>query len=148
MGHFVQLSSAIKTVLSNISDPAATFADIQELPSMEFSGYPAATIAPSNTESDYANIVQNLRTYAFNVDIFYPVENPESIDGYAEAFAAMRGLMDITLDAFDNSNCLDNACQILRPAPSVWLVVETGSSTMVEARITLRCALTVSTNNG
>lgn len=149
MGNFVNLSTAIKTVLVGIQqNGAAAFSDIQELPTLEFSGYPAVTIAPSDTQSEYATDVQNFRTYAFAIDVFYPVEDASTVQGYAIAFDKMRYLMDLVIDAFDNSNDLNNACQILRPTPSQWQVVETSASVMLTARINLRCALTVTTNNG
>jgi hypothetical protein len=147
MGNLVNLSGAIKTVLEGITTPEAQFVDIQEQPTLEFAGYPAASITPSDIESSYANIIENMRTYSFDVDIFYPIEDSVS-NGYGTAYAAMRGLMDEVMDAFDNSNSLADACQILRPTPSVWVVVESGSSVLLSARINLKCATTVQTNNG
>lgn len=150
MGNLVNLSSAIAAVLGELkdTDASALFKDIQEVPTLEFSGYPAVTVAPSDVESDYATVVQNMRTYAFAVDIYYPIADPNSVAGYAEGFAAMRGLMDNVVDAFDNSDDLHNACQILRPAPSSWQVVETAASVMVSARVHLKCLITTPTNNG
>lgn len=148
MGNLTNLSAAIKTVLQGVVIGGEGFKDIREYPSLEFTGYPAATIAPSDNDSDYATTVENLRTYIFYVDVFYPVEDPTSSDGYANAFEQMRKLVDVTLDAFDMSNTLNNACQMLTPAPANWTVVETESSVNLSARITLNCKATVYTNNG
>lgn len=150
MGNLVNISSALVNVLSSIKDTDGTglFRDLQELPTLEFSGYPAVTIAPSGVASDYATVIQNMRNYAFDVDVFYPVEDATTTAGYATAFTAMRAIMDNVLDALDNSNDLNNACQILRPTPSSWTVVETTASVMISARINLQCLITTSTNNG
>lgn len=151
------MSAAIKTVLLSVQlDSVPVFADIQEYPTTDFVGVPAATIVPSDNTSDYATNVQNMRTYAFIVDIYYPIESTNG--GYASTFTLMRRLMDVALDAFDNSNDLnlsntfttsaDAVCDFLRPVPSSWSMVETSSGDMLTARITLQCAKTVDTDNG
>jgi hypothetical protein len=137
-------------------DGQAVFADVAEYPTTDFAGVPAATIVPSDNTSDYATSTQNLRTYAFFVDIYYPVES--SNGGYENTFKIMRELMDVALDAFDNSNDLNlnnkygnsysTICDFLRPVPSSWAMVETAAGDMLTSRITLQCAKTVDTDNG
>lgn len=148
MGYFVDLSTAIVTVLQGVTVNGDTFKDIQEFPTIIFNGYPAVTVAPSDNESDYSSTVENERTYVWYIDCYYPIEDPTSANGYASAFATMRVLMDAVLDALDNSNSLNGAAQIIKPAPSVWSVQETEASVMVNGRITLRTKVTSYTNNG
>lgn len=151
------MSAAIKNVLTQLTINTDTiFAQIEEFPTTNFTGTPAATIIPSDNTSDYATIVQNFRTYAFFVDLFVPVKGVGG--GYADAFATMRQLVDTALDGFDNSNDLnlnntygssyDTVCDFLRPVPSTWAMVETNAGDMLTARITLQCAKTVNTDNG
>lgn len=151
------MSGAIKYVLEQIQlDSAPAFADVEEFPTTEFSGVPAATIIPSDNTSDYSSVTENMRTYAFYVDLYYPIQSSEG--GYQNSFTIMRQLVDACLDAFDNSNDLnlnnqfgssyDTICDFLRPTPSSWAMVETGSGDMLTARITLQCAKVVYTDNG
>lgn len=151
------MSAAIKNVLESTTiNSQAIFADVEEYPTTDFTGVPAATIVPSDNTSDYATSTQNMRVYAFFVDIYFPIESVGG--GYANAFTTMRQLVDIALDAFDNSNDLnlankygssyDTICDFLRPVPAAWAMVETAAGDMLTARITLQCAKTVDTDNG
>lgn len=151
------ISTAIKNVLTQTTiEASSVYEDIKEFPTTDFNGVPAATITPSDNTSDYASIVQNMRTYAFFVDIYIPIEGTNG--GYNNAFTSMRLIVDATLDAFDNSNDLnlnnqfgssyDTVCDFLRPAPSSWSMVSTDAGDMLTARITLQCAKTVDTDNG
>jgi hypothetical protein len=157
MGVMQNMSDAIVYVLGTIQlSGSNAFVDVEEYPTTEFTGVPAATVIPSDNTSDYATIVQNLRTYSFFVDIYYPI----GIDagGYQKAFTTMRALVDAALDAFDNSNDLnlnnqygssaETICDMLRPVPSSWAMVQSNGGDLLTARITLNCAKTVTTDNG
>jgi hypothetical protein len=148
MGNLVNISAAIADVMRGVIVDGVGFTDIQEYPTLEFTGFPAVTIAPSDNDSDYASTVENLRTYAFYVDCYYPIEDPTSSNGYATAFANMRQLIDVVLDAIDNSNSLNGTAQIVKPAPSFWQVMETEASVVLTARINLKTKVTSFTNNG
>lgn len=147
MSNLTNLSTAIKTVLQGVQQSGnPAFADIREYPTTEFDGTPAATIVPSDNTSIYSTIVQNLRTYAFDVDLYYTIQTDN--DGLDNSFTVMRTLVDTVMDAFDNSNSLNNNCQLLRPVPSSWAMVQSSKGTLLNARITLQAAITVDTNNG
>lgn len=147
MSNFAPLSAAIVTVLETIQQNGANaFVDIETFPTTNFTGTPAVTVVPSDNESDYATIVQNFRYYVFYIDIYLPIE--QSGDGLSVVFNTMLTLADSCLDAFDMSNTLNGTCQILRPVPSAWSVVASNDGTMLTARITLHCGITVNTNNG
>lgn len=149
MGHFASLSTAIKNVLTPIQQGgAAAFVDVQTIPTLQFKGYPAVTVVPADNLSDYANVVQNLRTYVFDIDIYYDIPQQAGIGGYDKAFSVMLILVDSVLDAIDNSNDLNNTADFVRPAPSVWSIVQTSAGSALNARITVMCAVTVTQNNG
>ena len=148
MSNIVTLSAAIVSVLQNVQQNGeSAFADIEAYPTVQFSGTPAATVVPSDNTSDYATNVQNLRTYTFFVDLYYPLQ-VASAGGPSQAFAVMAVLVDTVIDAFDNSNTLNGACQILVPTPSSWQLVQSTSGELLNARINLSCKTTVITNNG
>ena len=148
MSNFVAMSAAIVNVLQTIQQGGApAFYDIETYPTVNFTGTPAVTVVPSDNESDYQTIVSNLRTYVFFVDIYLPIED-ETQAGLSNVFNTMLTLADTCLDAFDNSNTLNGACQILRPTPSAWSVVAANNGTMLSARITLSAQISVNTNNG
>lgn len=148
MDDFDTLSAAIATVLDTVQmDSVAAFAEIDQYPTLEFGATPAATVAPSDNTSDYATNVQNLRTYVFNVDLYVPIQQVNN-GGLATAFSTMRQLTSLTLNAFDMSNTLSGACQILVPTPSVWGTEQSSLGVLLTARIMLSAKLTVVTNNG
>ena len=151
------MSTAIVAVLEGIQvSGSSVFDDVEEYPTTNFAGIPAATVIPSDNISDYATITQNLRTYAFFVDLFYPIQG-ENMSASA-AFVMMRQLVDLVLYAFDNSNNLNGSnqypdslstvCDMIRPVPSSWAMVQSDVGDLLTARITLQCAKTVSTDNG
>lgn len=147
MGNLVNISAAIVNVLQSVKqNNQSAFAQILTYPSVEFTGLPAATVAPSDTESDYQTIVSNLRTYTFQVDLYNTMQFTG--DGPAVAFTTMLTLVDTVLDAFDNSDSLANTTQILIPTPSAWSVIETTTGVMLSARIVLHAKMSVNSNNG
>lgn len=147
MSNFAPLSAAIIAVLETVQQAGgAAFADIEPYPTTEFRGTPAVTVTPSDSESDYQTVVSNLRSYIFFVDIYLPIQTEG--DGVSVAFADMLTLVDTCLDAFDNSNTLSGACQILIPTPSAWSIVASGTGSLLTARVTLNAKLSVNTNNG
>lgn len=94
------------TVLKNkIKEKLQGISKIQEVydePRLEFSGYPAAIITPSEDESDYETTTENLRVYVFNIDLFYEI--PSS--GISSALDALYDLADDVMDAFDQDQTL------------------------------------------
>lgn len=148
MGHWTDFSSALVTVLQGVElESSAAFADIKTIPTVVFSGWPAATVVPTDNGAEYADITQNLRIYAFDVDLYYVIQQ-DTNGGYQAAFDVMLPLVDETLDAIDNSNDLGGLADILMPAPSVWGTVEGSPGTLLRARITVQAKILTSQNNG
>lgn len=87
------LRGDIYTLLQTVSG----IADVQPLPTLDFSGYPAVTVAPSDLESDYESQSENLRTYAFMVTVFYDA----SIGGVANAINKVEETIDSIIDRID-----------------------------------------------
>lgn len=144
---FVSISAAIKTVLSSVTqDGSSAFEDIKEEPTLNFGGFPACSIAPSASPSQVSTNVQNLRSYQWEISLYYII-NADN-EGLSVAFSAMRTLIDSCLDALDNSNSLDNTALIVRPAPSTWGIVEGETGVMLNANIALEAITSVDTNNG
>lgn len=147
MSSLTDLSAEIVNVLSNIEqEDAPAFAEINNFPNNNFGGTPAATVVPSDNQSDYATIVQDLRTYAFDIDLYIPIEQEDN--GVQTSFEQMSVLYDSCIDAFDNCNDLNAQCDMLRPVTGAWGVVQSNQGELLTARIILRCAKTVVTNNG
>lgn len=149
MSHFSDLSTEIVNLLKTVQQEGQfAFVDVLPIPTLQFNGFPSATVTPADNLSEYANIVENFRTYVFDIDIFYFVGQQPDNGGYTSAFAIMLILVDSVLDALDNSNTLNDKADIIRPVPSVWSTVQTSGGTALTARITIQCAVTVAQNNG
>lgn len=148
MSNMSNMSTQIVSVLTAVQQAGhPAFPTVVQYPTTNFeSGTPGVTVVPSDNTSDYATIVQNFRGYVFFVDIYIPVEDTNG--GIPTAFTTMLTLVDTCLDAIDNSNDLNNACDILRPAPSAWSLVSAGPGELLTARITLNCMKTTVTDNG
>lgn len=148
MGNMANISGALVTVLTNIQqEGAAAFADIRPYPTLQMNGWPAATVTPADNLSEYESITENFRTYVFDVDLYYQIQQ-DSNGGYNTAFTTMLLLVDSVLDAIDNSNDLGNNCDIIRPAPSVWGMVQTSAGSALTAKVTVQCGKLVSQDNG
>lgn len=144
---FVSISAAIKTILSAVEQDSSTaLADIREEPTIEFSGFPACSISPSASPSSYDTNVQDLRSYQWEISLYYIVNADD--EGLANAFSAMRTLVDACLNALDNSNSLNNTAIMVRPAPSTWGLIESPAGVLLNANIALEAVLSVDTNNG
>lgn len=142
------ISAQLVSLLQGIQQAGSTaFADVRPYPTIEFDGWPAVCVVPADNMSEYQSVVQNLRTYVFDLDLYYSIEQ-ETNGGYSTAFSVMMVLVDTVLDALDNSNDLNNSCDILRPVPSVWGMVQTSAGTALTAKITVQCAKVVNQDNG
>ena len=73
----------------------------------EFKGDPACTITPSTNESDYNTTCENIRIYAFNVNLFVNrTIAPTGKDPKSDADRKLRTLVDSVLDDFDKNYTL------------------------------------------
>lgn len=145
MNNMSAMTNGIVNVLSAIG--TNYIADVRTYPTVEFNAWPAATVCPADNVSDYQSVSQNLRTYVFDIDLYYNIQQVDN-GGYQMAFDVMRQIVDLVLDGIDNSNDLNNACDIVRPAPSTWGMVTTSAGTALTAKITVSCAKVVNQDNG
>ncbi len=92
------LKNKIKEKLEEITK----LQEVSDIPKLEFSGYPSATIIPSGDDSDYETNQENLRIYAFDINLFYEVQS----SGIGDALNALYDLADDVMDAFDQDQTL------------------------------------------
>lgn len=134
MGHINTISAEIKTILTAVqSGGSAAFVEIAEYPTNEFTGYPAASITPSEVQSDYITVAQNQRGYGFMVELYHGLDN----EAWATAFTNMRNLVDLVLDALDQSIDLNAKCDFLRAVPMEWTIQEAGQGLVLAVAIHL-----------
>lgn len=98
---FTTLRPQIGTLLETLD----TIQEVSNAPKIKFSGYPAAHIVPSDNEADYETTTENVRTYAFNVRIFYETK----VTSVEDALSALEEVVDSVLDLFDQEDQKDAA---------------------------------------
>lgn len=147
-GTFPTISTAIVSIIEAVQqEEGNAFAAVYDYPTVESTlGTPFATVVPSDSPSNYLNIAQNLRSYVFFIDIYYPIEAND--EGYQNAFANMRVLIESCLNALDNSNGLNGTSQITLPAPSNWSMTQSSIGTLLDGRIVITAKVSVPQNNG
>lgn len=146
MGNLDTLSGKIRDVLvaSQVSGSSA-FVQVLQRSSNQFTGYPSATIVPGETDSDYATVKQNTRTYVFMIYIYENLESLTATGSTADnAWLNIRLLIDVVLDALDKSNDLANGCDFLRPVPMQPFATDVGGSgAALVAPIRLECVKSI-----
>jgi len=115
--------SDIKDKIKDKIDAIAKIAETQDDPQVQFRRFPAAVIVPSSLDSDYQTNAENQRVYAFEVNIFYEVDNT----GVGSALDALYDLADDVFNAFDTDQQLkglslpSNYTMIaVEPVPAGW----------------------------
>lgn len=93
---FAILRPQIKTLLDTID----TIQEVSGTPKVQFDGYPACYVIPSENESDYETTRENVRVYAFSVRVFYETRDT----GVADALTSLESLVDTILDTFDKED--------------------------------------------
>ena len=102
---FTVLRPQIGTLLGTVS----TIQEVSNVPKVKFAGYPAVHIVPSDNESDYETTTENVRTYAFNVRIFYETKDTSMED----AFSALEEVVDSVLDLFDQEDQKSSSLRVI-----------------------------------
>jgi hypothetical protein len=134
MGLLNTLSTEINTILTGVQVAGSpAFTEVVEYPTNEFPGYPAASITPSEVQSDYITVAQNQRGYGFMVELYYGLDQ----DSWPTAFTNMRDLVDATLDALDQSIDLNGKADFLRAVPMEWTIQEAGQGLVLAVAIHL-----------
>jgi hypothetical protein len=135
MGLLNTLSTEIKTILTGVQVAGSpAFTEVVEYPTNEFPGYPAASITPSEVQSDYITVAQNQRGYGFMVELYYGLDQETD---WQVAFSNTRDLVDATLDALDQSIDLNGKADFLRAVPMEWTIQEAGQGQVLAVAIHL-----------
>lgn len=147
------LNDQIKTKLDAISDVQFVY----DYPWLDFDGYPAMTITPSDLESDYYSQQHNRRVYAFiirafvDIDVLNETNDKEKVK---KATEIMRGLMDTVTDTFDSDETLTGISSSMPsgktlvsivPVPGVIRYFE--EERMVYGELTLNCQVLFDTTS-
>jgi len=90
------LRPQLKTLLETLS----TIQEVSSVPKIKFGGYPSATVNPSDNSADYETTTENIRTYSFNVHVFYETKQTSVED----AFTALDEVVDSVIDLFDQED--------------------------------------------
>jgi len=102
---------------------ASAFAEVTGTIKEQFSGYPAASIIPSEVTSEYLTVAENTRQYGLSVNMHYGIA---SSDDWQTALDVMLDLSDVVMDALDSSIDLNATCDFLQAVPMTWEVMQTG----------------------
>lgn len=86
--------------LTTLLETLDSLQEVSSSPKIQFSGYPAAHIVPSENESDYETTTENVRVYAFIVRLFYETKRV----GVAEALTRLEKVVDSVLDLIDQED--------------------------------------------
>ena len=133
MGAFENIKNSIKTKLS----ANTKFQAVYEYPALKFSGYPVATVVPSDNESDFESTTTNQRTYAFQIRLFQEIKH-KTLD---EAYATIYDLIDDVLDDFDKDQSLTG---VTMPTGYTMLIVEAVPSSIgIVDRLDLLMAMVI-----
>lgn len=144
-------SSAYTTIKNKILTILQTVTKIQEFysyPVLNFNGYPAAVIVPSEQGSDYETNVDNERVYAFQLSIFQDIQE----GGIGAALDALYDLADDVLNAFDKDPTLAGISLptgytmiYVAPAITAWQQVE--DKDVIFLNITIKVRISVDTTS-
>lgn len=103
---------SFKVIRPQVKSLLQTITKIQEVsgsPKLQFSGYPACFVIPSDNKADYETTKENIRTYAFIVRFFYETKST----GVSDALEAMEDLIDTVLDTFDKEDLKDGSTRLV-----------------------------------
>ena len=95
---YQKLRDAIASKLTGI----AGFKEAHRFPKLEFNGFPAVAVEPSDLESEWETNSELERTYSFNLHIYYETKR----SGNDTALDKLYNILDTVLDAFDEDQTL------------------------------------------
>ena len=120
----IQLQTLLQAMQG--TDNTAVFAEVSKAPKIRFSGYPAAHIMPSDAPGDYDTNIENVRTYAFIVRLFYDTK----VVGIEKGLENLETLVDSVMDNFDQEDLrTGNARTIGVNTPSNYTYINIFAST-------------------
>ena len=144
--------STVRPQLKTLLDTIGDLQEVSATPKLKFSGYPAAYIIPSDNEGDYETTTENVRTYAFNIRLFYETKST----GIASALDKLDGIVDTVLDTLDQEDlksATSRTVGVNLPSgytylnifamPSVWGQVDGEELLMAEIKVRIRISIDI-----
>lgn len=92
--------NTLRPQIASLIDSLPEIHEVSSTPKLNFSGYPAVYVIPSDNESDYETTIENARVYAFIVRVFYEIKNTS----IATALDKLEGSVDAIIDAIDKED--------------------------------------------
>lgn len=105
----------LSTLIGNLSE----IQEVSSTPELNFNGYPAVHVVPSELESNYETNIENERIYAFLVRVFYETKNT----GVGQAIDNLEEAVDAIIDALDNEDKLTSGKTIGVGLPSNYFLI-------------------------
>jgi len=140
---YTKIKNQIKTILDGVDK----LQEVKDDPSLEFSGYPAATIIPSEQESDYETESENLRVYSFDVHLYQEVQ----AGGLSAALDTLYDLADDVFDAFDKDSTIRSlslptgyTAIAIEPVSAGWEEVPDKKLVVVNTKIRVKVSVDIS----
>lgn len=132
-------SAQIKIILDGIQvDAEAVFNEVLTAPPTNaeaFTGYPSAYFVYDTYESDYSTNEENRRTTNWGIYIYSYTTN---LDNEAH-FAKLYKIIDSVVQAFDENNDLNGACDFVTPTPGEIDIVDSEAGVGLLGQVRLRC---------
>lgn len=138
----------LKTLFEN-NKAALNVQEVKSGPEMDFTGYPAINITPSDNEAVYETTSENARVYGFTVGVFYDTKTTglnECVDRLEEVVDAILTILD--QEDLNSSNVVGQSGLpsnytyiMMRANPSVW--GKTEDEALVFAQITVQIMVSI-----
>ena len=142
---YTQLKDRLKTKLDGISK----IQQVSGFPQLNFTGYPAAVVVPSDQDSDYETTTENERVYAFIISVFQETKKT----GLETALDALYDLIDDISDSFDQDQQLtdDGTLSLasrytiiaVEPVRGPWELLEDANLLKVDLMIRIRVSVDI-----
>jgi len=95
---WANIKSKVKSKLESID----SIQEVQDYPTEEFNGFPAAVIETVRNESDFETTNENRRSYVFNIYLLQEIESK----GVKKAREIIEEVVDDVMEAFDEDQQL------------------------------------------
>lgn len=143
----------LRPQIGALLESLSSIEEVAEGPDLDFVGYPAAYVMPSDNSADYETNKENIRTYAFIVRVFYETKK----NGITGSLGKLEKVVDSILDIFDQEDLKrvqDRTVAINLPAkytfiniwaaPSSWGKVQDEELIMAEINVKVRMSVDIS----
>ena len=142
--------TTLRPQIGTLVDTLDTIQEVSNAPKIKFAGYPAVHIVPSDNEADYETTTENVRTYAFNLRIFYETKQTSIEDAYSALEEVIDSVMDL-FDQEDQKGSSDRTVGVDLPARytflNIWAVPsfwgEVVGEELIMAQISVRVRISV-----